>query len=66
MYDIVEVIDMAKQTALESTNPFGKFLWSSESRNVDSSVKLEEAVARLTDTINIQTQHNKQVDERGG
>ena len=64
MYDIVEVIDMAKQTALESTNPFGKFLWSSESRAVDSSVKLEEAVARLTDTINIQTQHNKQVDQR--
>lgn len=64
MYDIEEVMEMAKQTAMESSNPFGKFLWSAERDTSDTSVKLEEAVARLTDTINLQSQHNRQVDQR--
>lgn len=64
MYDIEDVIEMVKQTVMEHTNPFGEFLWMSEGSNSDSSVKLEEAVACLTDMINLQTQHNKQVDQR--
>jgi hypothetical protein len=64
MYDIDDVMEMAKQTVMENANPFGKFLWTSEGSSAGSSVKLEEAVARLTDTINLQTQHNKQVDQR--
>jgi len=64
MYDIEEVMEMARQTSMESANPFGKFLWTAESSNTGSSVKLEEAVARLTDSINLQSQYNKQVDQR--
>jgi hypothetical protein len=64
MYDIEEVMDMAKQTAMESANPFGKFLWTSAGSGSESSVKLEVAVVRLTDTINIQSQYNRQVDQR--
>jgi len=64
MYDIEEVMEMARQTTMESTNPFGKFLWTAESSSTGTSVKLEEAVARLTDSINLQSQYNKQVDQR--
>jgi hypothetical protein len=63
MYDIEEVMDMAKQTSLEQANPFGKFLAFAPVQNT-SSVKLEEAVARLTDSINLQTQYNKQVEQK--
>jgi hypothetical protein len=64
MYDIDEVMEMAKQTAMESANPFGKFLWTSETTSTVSNVKLEEAVARLADSVNLQTQYNKQVDQK--
>ena len=64
MYDIEEVMEMAKQTAMESANPFGKFLWTSESTSSVANVKLEEAVARLADSVNLQTQYNKQVDQK--
>ena len=39
MYDIEEVMEMAKQTAMESANPFGKFLWTSESTSLVANVK---------------------------
>ena len=64
MYDIEEVMKMAKQSSLEQANPFGKFLLGTQSGQSASSVKLEEAVARLTDSINLQTQYNKQMDQR--
>lgn len=63
MYDIDEVMDMAKHTSLEQANPFGKFLGFSQT-NGSSSVKLEEVVAKLTDSINLQTQYNKQVEQK--
>jgi hypothetical protein len=67
MYDIEEVMEMAKETSLEQANPFGKFLLSG-SVSSGSSVKLEEAVARLTDSINLQnkfqTQYNEQVERK--
>jgi len=62
MYDIDEVMEMAKHTSLENANPFGKFLWTGATHVPESNVKLEQAVARLTDSINLQTQYNKQVD----
>jgi len=64
MYDIEEVMKMAKHTSLEQANPFGKFLLGAQSGQSVSNVKLEEAVARLTDSINLQTQYNKQMDQR--
>ena len=65
MYDIEEVMQMAKNTALEQANPFGKFLWNVNSGpGVTSNVKLEEAVARLTDSVNLQNQRAKQIDQQ--
>jgi len=64
MFDIEEVMEMAKQTSLEQANPFGKFLAVSAEKTAPVTAKLEEAVARLTDSINIQVQHSKAVDQR--
>lgn len=64
MYDIDEVMEVANSAAMENANPFGKFLTASSQSGYEPSVKLEEAVARLTDTINLQTQHNKQVEQK--
>jgi hypothetical protein len=64
MYDIEDVMVMARHTALEHANPFGKYLGTMTGPMAETSVKLEEAMARLTDTVNIQVQHNKQVDQR--
>ncbi len=64
MYDIEEVMKMAKQSSLEQANPFGKFLLGAQSGQSVASVKLEEAVAQLTDSINLQAQYNRQNDQR--
>jgi len=64
MYDIEDVMKMAKHTSLENANPFGKYLHGVSGGMTETSVKLEEAVARLSDSINLQTQYNKQVDQR--
>ena len=64
MYDIDEVIEVANSAAMENANPFGKFLTSSNLNGCEPSVKLKEAVTHLTDTINLQTQHNKQVEQK--
>jgi hypothetical protein len=64
MFDIEEVMEMAKQTSLEQANPFGRFLAVSAEKTTPVTAKLEEAVARLTDSINLQVQHSKAVDQR--
>ena len=64
MYDIDEVMEMANSTAKESANPFGKFLATQSQSGYESSVKLEKAVARLADSINLQSQYIKQVDQK--
>ena len=64
MYDIDEVMNMAKHTSLEHANPFGKYLGIATGGSLDASTKLEEAVAKLTDTITSQVQHSKQIDQR--
>jgi hypothetical protein len=64
MFDICEVMEMAKHTSLENANPFGKFLWTTAGTSSDSKVKLEEVVAKLTDSINLQAQYTKQVDQK--
>jgi hypothetical protein len=33
MYDIKEVMDIAKQASMEFANPFGKFLWTSQTES---------------------------------
>jgi hypothetical protein len=63
MYDIEEVMEMAKHTSLEHANPFGKFLHGIPDQSSRGHVKLEEVVARLEDSINVQIQHNKRVDQ---
>jgi len=64
MYDIEEVMEMAKQTSLEQANPFGRFLAVSAVQSTPTTAKLEEAVAKLTDSIHLQTQHSKSVDQQ--
>jgi hypothetical protein len=64
MYDIEDVMNMAKHTSLEHANPFGKYLGITSGASSDVGMKLEQAVAKLTDTINLQVQHSKQVDQR--
>ena len=53
MYDIDKVIEVANSAAMENANLFGKFLTSSNQNGYEPSVKLEEAVACLSDTINL-------------
>jgi len=64
MYDIAEVMEMAKQTSLEQANPFGRFLAVSAVQSTAVTAKLEEAVAKLTDSINVQAKHSKSVDQQ--
>jgi len=64
MYDIGEVMEIAKETSLEYANPFGKYLGATSGPASDVSMKLEEAMAHLKDTINVQLQHSKSVDQR--
>jgi hypothetical protein len=60
MYDIDEVMKMANHASLEHTNPFGKYLGSIQ----ETGGKLEEAVAKLTDLIDLQARQNKQMEQR--
>lgn len=62
MFDIEEVMEMAKHTANEANHPFSKYLGRATADRSSSTVKLEEVVAKLADSINLQTQYNKQVD----
>ena len=64
MYDIEEVMEMAKQTSLEQANPFGKFLATNASAAPPVMAKFEEAIAHLTDSIQVQVQHSKAVDQK--
>jgi len=64
MYDIEEVMEMAKQTSLEQANPFGKFLTMSTKSEPPVIAKFEEAIAHLNDSIKVQMQHSKTVDQK--
>lgn len=65
MYDIEEVMRMANHSSLEHANPFGKYLGNVFGTvGPDTGGKLEEAVARLTDSIDIQAKQNKQMEQR--
>jgi hypothetical protein len=64
MYDIEDVMKMAKHTSLEHANPFGKYLYGAPVQGTGSNVKLEEVVARLEDSINLQVQHSKHMDQQ--
>ena len=56
MYDIDKVMQVTKHTSLESANPFGKFLASNLESQSKVTAKLEEAVVKLTNTMNINNQ----------
>lgn len=64
MFDIEEVMEMARQTATEATHPFSKYLGSTSTGRSETNIKLEEVVAKLADSVNLQTQYNKQVDQK--
>jgi hypothetical protein len=64
MYDIEQVMEITRHTSLEHANPFGKYITSYSGAGSTTQVKLEEAVARLTDTLNLQTSHNRQIEQR--
>jgi hypothetical protein len=64
MYDIEEVMEITRHTSLEYANPFGKYITMSGGAPSASTVKLEEAVARLTDSLNLQTSQNRQIEQR--
>jgi hypothetical protein len=64
MYDIEEVMEMAKQTSLEQANPFGKFLAVSTTSAPPVIAKFEEAIAHLNDSIKVQMQHSQTVDQK--
>jgi len=64
MFDIEEVMEIAKETSLEYANPFGKYLGSVSGPTSEVSTKLEEAVASLKDTISTQQKHNQQFEQR--
>lgn len=53
MYELGEVMTMAKGTSLEYANPFGKYLWRAPD---ETNVKLAEKIARLMDTVSLQVQ----------
>src|SRR5260221_13589764 len=55
MYNIEQVMEITRQTSLEHANPFGKYITSHSGTVSTTQVKLEEAVARLTDRLNLQT-----------
>lgn len=64
MFDIDEVMEMARQVATEATHPFSKYLGSVSTGRSDTTVKLEEVVAKLADSVDIQTRYNRQMDQK--
>src|SRR5579863_8575917 len=57
MFDVSEVMEFAKQTAEEMRNLYTRFTLNKTSGNSANTTKLEEAVARLTDSLNLQVQY---------
>ena len=64
MFDISEVMEFAKETAEEAKSPYARFTTTKTSGSSANTIKLEEAVARLTDSLNLQMQHNKNMEQR--
>jgi hypothetical protein len=64
MFDIEEVMDMARQAATEATHPFSRYLGSTSMGRSDTTVKLEEVVAKLADSVDVQTKYNRQMDQK--
>ena len=63
LYDIVDVMEMAKHTSLEYASPLGKFLWTVPD-SIPETSKLEKTIAHLTESIGLQAQYNIQMNER--
>jgi hypothetical protein len=64
MYDIEEVMEMANHTSMEHANPFGKFLQHTHVSKDRSSVKYEETVAKLYDTIEVYEKKRQQTEQQ--
>jgi hypothetical protein len=65
MFDIEEVMEIAKQMSKEYSNPFGKYICASPGASGNETTgKLEETVAQLTDTLKLYDRRNAQIDQR--
>jgi len=65
LYCIEDVMEMARHTSLEYASPIGKFLLNNPTEDIpETDTTLEEAIAHLTDSINLQAHHNELVDQR--
>jgi hypothetical protein len=65
MYDIADVMEMANMTAQEHSNPFAKYLGSASSKGTaEVAVKLEETIAKMNDSMNLQTQQSRLMDQK--
>lgn len=65
MYDVADVMEMANLTAQEHSNPFAKYLGRSGSGEADGvSIKVEEAISKMNDTMSLYEQHTKLMDQR--
>jgi hypothetical protein len=63
MFDVAEVMKIARYAAAENKNSFGRFLKKTDDTSA-TNVKLEAAVAKLSDSIEIQTRHNQVLEQR--
>jgi hypothetical protein len=65
MYDLEMVMEIAKHTSLEFTSPFGVYLQETPVfRAATDFDELEEAIARLEDSVNLQLQFDRQLDQQ--
>jgi hypothetical protein len=64
MYDLEEVMSMAKHIALEYINPIGQFLWTEPGKSPELNNKLTETVESLLNCVNLQAQYNEQVEAK--
>ncbi len=56
---------MANLTAQEHSNPFAKYLGRSGSGEADGvSIKVEEAISKMNNTMSLYEQHTKLMDQR--
>jgi len=65
MYDLEMVMEIAKHTSLEFTSPFGIYLQETPVfRATTDFDKLEGVIAHLEDSVNLQLQFDRQLDQQ--
>jgi hypothetical protein len=57
-------MEMANMTAQEHSNPFAKYLGVGSSKGSEATVKLEETIAKMNDSMKLQHQQSKLMDQK--